>query len=56
MLVDAERDLNTVRKLQEIIGVKAYDARPGDHSPGLKKDGLATFGVIVKYCTNVQHM
>ena len=30
MLVDAERDLNTVRKSQEIIDIKAYDARLGE--------------------------
>ncbi len=56
MLIDAEQDPKNVRKSQAITDPKAYDARPGDHSPGLKKDGLATFGVIVKYCTDVQHM
>ena len=30
MLVDAERDLNTVRKSQEITELKAYDARLGE--------------------------
>ena len=30
MLVDAERDLNTVRKWQEITELKAYDARLGE--------------------------
>ena len=56
MLVDAEQDPKSVRKSQVITDLNAYDARPGTHSSGLKKDELATFGVILKYCTNVQHM
>ena len=56
MLVDAARDLNNVRKSQEIIDIKAYDARLGVHSSSQKKNELATLVAILKYCTNVQHM
>jgi len=29
---------------------------PERHSLGLKNDELVIFGVVVKYCTDVQHM
>ena len=47
MLVDAERDSVKVRKSQAITDLKAYDARPGRRSPGLKYGRITH---IWRYC------
>ena len=56
MLVETEQDPKNKTKSQEITDIKAYDARLGLGYRVQKEGKLATIGVNLKYCTDVQHM